>query len=527
MEKATPDIESLIEQTAALTWEDPSSQLESIPLGQGSSELLPLVGKVISQKIQNNQSVNAALSKSWFFAIPFSFAVLGPNLFLFKFSKQEQVSRILTNVWNVNGYLLSIQVWSPSATLGDLSLTMVPFWIQIHGLPLQNLTIKNAIAIGKALGSPIKVEDNSGVEGTFRSFLRTLVSIDVSKPLNPGFAFSKEDGSSSWVSLKYERLDIYCTDCGLIGHFQAACLAPKAERSPSRYIISLKVNIFSNLVPTSSVRNQPTTSASPSSLARKNLVQPFLGSTQPHANQTNILTSSQNPLTNQNSVLAGKTHAQDTPSHFSNPAARPETPIESTLNALSLFQKPVQLFSSPSTSLSNQTNSKLPLRVDPSQSIISLSCDTEPNPTEKTHTTATFTTKSSHVTTKPCPLNKQTRKSPRTTKHPMLAPIDMPSSFSPDSSIPTPPLMSRKRQNTTDLESNPKKGPGFAKELEDPPDSPPSSPTVFNIGSAGKAPARAIFKAARKGKKKLVSEVVSYDLGTTCKGGFVKPPQQQ
>jgi hypothetical protein len=77
------------------------------------------------------------------------------------------------------------------------------------------------------------------------------------------------------------------------------------------------------------------------------------------------------------------------------------------------------------------------------------------------------------------------------------------------------------------LWSNQTTGPGFAKELEDPPDTPPSSSTVFNIGSTGKAPARAIFKAARKGKKKLVSEVVTFDLGTTCKGGFVKPPQQQ
>jgi hypothetical protein len=183
------------------------------------------------------------------------------------------------------------------------------------------------------------VEDNSGVEVTFRSYLRILVSIDVSKPLNPGFDLSKENGSSSWVSLKYERLDIFCTDCGLIGHFQAACLAPKEARTPSRYFISLKVNVFSNLVPASSVQNQPASFASP--LVRKNLVQPFLGSSQPHENQTNILTSSQNSLTSQKSGLAGNTHAQDTLSHFSKPAARPETPLECILNALSLFQKPV------------------------------------------------------------------------------------------------------------------------------------------------------------------------------------------
>jgi hypothetical protein len=64
MEPTTPDIESLIAQTAALTWEDPSSQLESTPLELGSLDLLPLVGKVISQKTQNNQSVTAAFTKS-------------------------------------------------------------------------------------------------------------------------------------------------------------------------------------------------------------------------------------------------------------------------------------------------------------------------------------------------------------------------------------------------------------------------------------------------------------------------------
>jgi hypothetical protein len=64
MGTTTPDIDSLISQTTALTWEDPNSQLESIPLEQGSSELLPLVGRVISQKTLNNQSVNAVLTKA-------------------------------------------------------------------------------------------------------------------------------------------------------------------------------------------------------------------------------------------------------------------------------------------------------------------------------------------------------------------------------------------------------------------------------------------------------------------------------
>jgi hypothetical protein len=62
-----------------------------------------------------------------------------------------------------------------------------------------------------------------------------------------------------------------------------------------------------------------------------------MGSSQPHTNQTNILTSSQISLTSQKFAAATKSHAQDTSSYFSTPAATPETSIECTLNALSLF----------------------------------------------------------------------------------------------------------------------------------------------------------------------------------------------
>jgi hypothetical protein len=146
------------------------------------------------------------------------------------------------------------------------------------------MTIKNAITIGKGLDLLVKVEDNSGVEATFRSFLRISVNIDISKPLNPGFFLSRNEGSSSCVSLKYERLDIYCIDYGKIGHNQTSCLALQEDKFPSRYLISLKVNVFSNLftsIPSSNLPENPITSSSP---PRKNPFQPFMESFQPHAN---------------------------------------------------------------------------------------------------------------------------------------------------------------------------------------------------------------------------------------------------
>jgi hypothetical protein len=101
------DINSLIAQTEALSWDDPTSQIESLTSENTSDECLPLVGHVISQKTHNNQFVFATLSKAWEFAIPFSFAVLGPNKFLFKLSKQVYLLRIQKQVtWNVNGSTL-------------------------------------------------------------------------------------------------------------------------------------------------------------------------------------------------------------------------------------------------------------------------------------------------------------------------------------------------------------------------------------------------------------------------------------
>jgi hypothetical protein len=210
---------SLIAQTEALSWEDLSSQLETLISEHVPADHLPLVGHVISQKNHNNQAVYAFLIKAWSFATPFSFAVLGPNLFLFKFSKQEHITKILDQtIWNVNYSFLALQKWSPFATLGELSLKHVPFWIQVHGLPLCSMSTKNAIAIGKGLGHLLKIEDASGVSSTFRSYLRILVEIDSLKPLKLGFSLARPNGATFLVSLKYERLDAYCTDCGLIGH---------------------------------------------------------------------------------------------------------------------------------------------------------------------------------------------------------------------------------------------------------------------------------------------------------------------
>jgi hypothetical protein len=453
----TQDIDSLIAQTAAISWEDPSSQLETLPQELLPTELLPLVGKIISQKTQHNQTVHAALIKAWFFANPFSFAVLGPNLFLFKFSDQTHISRILSNVWNVNGSLLAMQVWTPSATLKDIPLFNVPFWVQIHGLPLQNMTTKNAISIGKGLGQFLKVEDNSGETAAFRSYLKVLVSIDVNKPLNPGFNFNKSDGTQTWVSLKYERLDVYCTDCGKIGHHQSACLARPMEKHPKRYLISLKVNVFSNLPVSMNAANASVNHQESDNPMNSISNTPCFTSSIPIENQTQICTSSKNPLPQPSPALWSQppktvnTPTQALPCSTNLSAVTVDNTIEQTLNDLSLFQKPIKLYSHSTyitTSQSNPNPSSKPNQLDPLQIKKPILSDQskptfplDSTPTAINHISTSISTDYTCHTPK-----KQTRKTPyntRLTKRPLIATQDSPK---PANTIDSTPHCNEKKK---------------------------------------------------------------------------------
>jgi hypothetical protein len=441
------DMESLIASTKALSWEDPTSQITSLSSKTEPDTCLPLVGHVISLKTQNNQSVFAALSKAWVFAVPFSFAVLGPNKYLFKLSKPEHQSRIIKQVtWNVNGFLIILQQWQPQATLNELTFLTAPFWIQVHGLPLIHMTSHTAISIGKGLGQFVKVDNISGENQTFRSYLRILVVIEVLKPLKPGFSFRREGGEPLWVFLKYERLDIYCTDCGRIGHKKIHCMAPPVEKVPGQYSESLLVNIFSNLLP------------SPSSARNRSYINP--SQTQPSSSQIRPSGSSQpcetslipvpnvssspapaSPILQQISKPQVKSlHTSPTTSDFSLITSTAKLCLPTTISAppqpplLSCSQPQKPVTPQPNTSLeSNQIPSDFPTQNYPSLSI-DLSIENPHNLSHPATSACTFTqTAITNPTKSPAKKQSTNSKKVNSTKNTLFPPRLL------RAALPTPP----------------------------------------------------------------------------------------
>ena len=106
--------------------------------------------------------------------------------------------------WSFDNHLVLFQRYDDDIPLNNLKFNTATFWVQIHNLPLRYMNHEVAEGIGETLGTVVKLEDKTKMEGG--SFMRVRVVIDISKPsLCRCRKIILSEGSVWWVSLKYER----------------------------------------------------------------------------------------------------------------------------------------------------------------------------------------------------------------------------------------------------------------------------------------------------------------------------------
>lgn len=100
---------------------------------------------------------------------------------------------------------------------------VIPFWIQLIGIPLHLWTDKNLRKIGSRFGQVDTIELSEG---------RMLVDVDSRKPLKFKRKAESPDGDEVTIEFKYEMLFKHCTICGLMSHEKGYCpsLKPHIER---------------------------------------------------------------------------------------------------------------------------------------------------------------------------------------------------------------------------------------------------------------------------------------------------------
>jgi hypothetical protein len=147
--------------------------------------------------------------------------------------------------YNIKGALLVVKLWHPKLAFEKVDLSSCAFWVQVHGLPLENMLAVNAIKIGKLFGLEVLTVEDGEKSGIINHHhLRFRLIIDVSLPLVPGFHLPRSGLSPLWIKLIYARFGGYCSLCGCIGHRKTFCTAPPHLVDLERYSTSLRGYVY-------------------------------------------------------------------------------------------------------------------------------------------------------------------------------------------------------------------------------------------------------------------------------------------
>ena len=148
---------------------------------------------------------------------------MGNHIVFFVFVEESDTDKVLMGeLSSYDKYLISLQKMDKNVLVKDLAFTKTLFWVQIHDLPLGDMNLSAACAIGSSIGvvqEGLKEWDTQ--DGS--SFMRIRVLMDMLKPLCRGRKIYGDDGKVGWIRFKYERLPNLCYWCGLLSHSDKDC----------------------------------------------------------------------------------------------------------------------------------------------------------------------------------------------------------------------------------------------------------------------------------------------------------------
>lgn len=148
---------------------------------------------------------------------------MGNPVVLFVFSNETDANRVLLGEpWSFDKYLVSLRRLEKNGAVKDLLFNRTALWIQLHDIPICDMTPEAAAETGKVCGEVQPgIRECGNQDGS--TFMRIRVRVDTSKPLCRGRKFRYEDGKIGWIRFKFERLPIMCYWCGRLSHNDKDC----------------------------------------------------------------------------------------------------------------------------------------------------------------------------------------------------------------------------------------------------------------------------------------------------------------
>ena len=166
--------------------------LESDVSLRHATEKMALVGRIIITETFNRITI-IMLKERWNNPNKMLVVEVGSHTFVFGFQDQETPQKIMEkSPWHVLGFLACLKWWDSQMTINELDFSHSPYWIKVHGLPIDYLNMKNARQIGERMGEVLAVDNP--LEGNYliRNYITVRVNVNITTPLSNWFLGSKE-----------------------------------------------------------------------------------------------------------------------------------------------------------------------------------------------------------------------------------------------------------------------------------------------------------------------------------------------
>ena len=98
--------------------------------------------------------------------------------------------------WNFDNNLLLLCRWRKGLSVSNITFTHTSFWVQIWGLPSENLSEDVGRDLGNNLGRYIEIDKHMWLTEQAK-FLRIRVDIPLNKPLRKGSNIVNLDGGKT------------------------------------------------------------------------------------------------------------------------------------------------------------------------------------------------------------------------------------------------------------------------------------------------------------------------------------------
>ena len=176
---------------------------------------LSLIGKVLNPKKQNVEKLLQTVPTQWGVQERVTANDLGNGKFLINFTTEEDLKSVLgKGPFHFNYCMFFLVRWEP--IVHDDYPWIIPFWVELVGIPLHLWTVKNMKSIGGRLGhvNEDTIELSVG---------RMLIDVDSRRPLKFTRKIESPEGNEVTIEIKYDRLFKHCTICGLMTHEKGFC----------------------------------------------------------------------------------------------------------------------------------------------------------------------------------------------------------------------------------------------------------------------------------------------------------------